>query len=348
MPTSNNNQTQIVIDDRTLDDYKKTAIKWQSVLQELPIAQAEDVLKYMHGIKGLRGVMRFGEISAKSQFGPYNPDRVVKSDVNIKHRDLETFMGSVIEKFHPNDYAFWTMGYNSATRGDAQKKATTALIVLKQICKARGEALAYAIFNGVRKEDGDKTVDLFDGFHTIADKEIEAGNISATKGNLYTLTEAVTKLNAVDIAKDIIFGLDPYLRRTPSLLFCSQDFADKYNEAYLETHTGLVYNTKYNQPVIEGSNGNVTLCPLAELDGTTKFYLTPKDNMLWGTDNDSDKTQIVVDRFESFRLTLSSTMFFGVQFHSLDKRRMKVINLVPPAPEKEPEPANPQEPEENN
>ena len=322
-----NELTQIVIDDRTLDDYKKLAIKWQKVLQELPIAQAEDVLKFMHGIKGLRGVMRFGEISAKSQFGPYNPDRVVKSDVNIKHRDLETFMGSVIEKFHPNDYAFWTMGYNAATRGDGQKQVPAALIVLKQICKARGEALAYAIFNGVRKEDGDKTVDLFDGFHTIADKEIAAGNISVANGNLYQLTEAVTKLNAVDIAKDIIFGLDPYLRRTPSLLFCSQDFADKYNEAYLETHTGLVYNKQYNQPIIEGSNGNVTLCPLAELDGTTKFYLTPKDNMLWGTDNDSDKTHIVVDRFESFRLTLSSTMFFGVQFHSLDKRRMKVIDL---------------------
>ena len=321
------NESQIVIDDRTLDDYKKLAMKWQHTLLELPIAQAEDVLKYMHGIRGLRGVMRFGEISAKSQFGPYNPDRVVKSDVNIVHRDLETHMGSVIEKFHPNDYAFWTMGYNAATRGDGQKKAPAALIVLKQICKARGEALAYAIFNGVRKEDGDKTVDLFDGFHTIADKEITAGNISEAKGNLYKVKEAVTKLNAVDIAKDIIFGLDPYLRRTDSLLFCSQDFADKYNEGYLETHTGLIYNKQYNQPVIEGSNGKVTLCPLAELDGTTKFYLTPKDNMLWGTDNDSDKSQIVVDRFESFRLTLSATMFFGVQFHSLDKRRMKVIDL---------------------
>lgn len=321
-----NELTQIVIEDRVLEDYKKLAVKWQKVLQELPIAQAEDVLKYMHGIRGLRGVMRFGNISAKSQFGPYDPDRVVKSDVNIGYRDLETFMGSVIELFHPNDYAFYTMGYNAATRGDGQKQAPAALIVLKQICKARGEALAYAIFNGKRKADGDKTVDLFDGFHTIAEAEIAAGNISEDKGNLFKVKEAITKLNAVDVAKEIVFGLDPYLRRTPSLLFCSQDFADKYNEAYLETHTGLVYNKQYNQPIIEGSNGNVTLCPLAELDGTTKFYLTPKDNMLWGTDNDSDKTNIVVDRFESFRLTLSSTMFFGVQFHSLDKRRLKVID----------------------
>ena len=40
---------------------------------------------------------------------------------------------------------------------------------------------------------------------------------------------------------------------------------------------------------------------------------------------------MVVDRFESFRLTFSSTIFFGVQFHTLDQRRMKVIKLKPKA-----------------
>lgn len=326
-----NNLSQIEISDQWLEDYKKTAIKWRKELLELPIASAQDVLKYMHGISGLRGAMRFPSIESDSQFGPYDPDRVTKALVNIDYRELETHFGSVIEKFHPNDYAMLTMGYTQPTRGDGQKKASATLLILSQLAKARGKHLASAVFNGKRKADGTTTNDLFDGFHTIAEAEIASGNLSAAKGNLYEVTDEITKLNAVDIAKDIVFGLNPYLRRTPSLLLCSQDFADKYNESYLETHTGLQYNTKYHQPVIEGSNGNVTIIPLAELDGTDKFYLTQKSNLLWGTDNVSDQSTVVVDRFESFRLTFSSTIFFGVQFHTLDQRRMKVIKLKPKA-----------------
>lgn len=321
------NETKIVIDDATLDDYKKTAVKWNPSLLQLPIAQADEVLRYMTGVYGLRGDLKWGEISGKSEFGPYDPDRVTKTDININYRTLTTYFGSVIEKFHPNDYAGYVMGYNSATRGDGQKTAKPSLIVLSQLAKARGEALAYAIFNGKRNASGTKTVDLFDGFNTIADAEIQAGALSKDNKNLYEVTEEITNVNAVDIAKKWIFSMNPYLRRTPSLLFCSQDFADKYNEAYLATHSGLVYNKQYNNVVVEGSNGNVTIVPLPELDGTSKFYITPKANMLWGTDNRSDQSSIVVDRFESFRLTLSSTIFFGVQFHSIDPRRLLVVKL---------------------
>lgn len=334
------NMSQIEISDKWLEDYKKTAIKWRKEFLELPIAAAQDVLQYMQGITGLCGKMRFPSIESDSQFGPYDPDRVTKALVNIDYRELETHMGSVIEKFHPNDYKLLTMGYSQPTKGDGQKRASATLLVLSQLAKARGKHLAYAVFNGKRNPEGTTTNDLFDGFHTIAEAEIAAGNISAAKGNLYVLSEAVTKLNAVDIAKDIVFGLNPYLRRTPAFLLCSQDFADKYNEAYLETHQSLQYNTKYNQPVIEGSNGNVTIVPLAELDGTDKFYLTPKSNLLWGTDNVSDQSTVVVDRFESFRLTFSSTIFFGVQFHTLDPRRLKVIKIpkLPVAVPTEPKP----------
>ena len=181
-----NNLSQIEISDQWLEDYKKTAIKWRKELLELPIASAQDVLKYMHGISGLRGAMRFPSIESDSQFGPYDPDRVTKALVNIDYRELETHFGSVIEKFHPNDYAMLTMGYTQPTRGDGQKKASATLLILSQLAKARGKHLASAVFNGKRKADGTTTNDLFDGFHTIAEAEIASGNLSAAKGNLYS------------------------------------------------------------------------------------------------------------------------------------------------------------------
>lgn len=321
-------EIKIKISDSVLEDYKKTADKWQSQLLELPIAQAQDVLQYMTGVTGLRGKMYFPAVTAVSEFGPYDPDRVSGAQVNIDYRALETHMGSVIERFHPNEYAMLTMGYQGATKGDDQKRAPQTLLVLSQIAKARGEALAYAVFNGVRNEKGEKTKDLFDGFHTIAAKEMTAGNISTDNKNLYVVQEAPTKVNACDIAKDIVFKLNPYLRRQKCFMFCSQDFYDAYCESYLTTHPSVQYNTQYNQAVVEGSNGNVTLIPLAELDGTTKFYVTPKSNLLWGTDNKSDQSFNQVDRFEPFRLTFSATIFFGVQFHSIDPRMLMVVDLA--------------------
>lgn len=320
--------TQIKISDEWLDDYKKTAIKYSQELLELPIRQAQDVLKYMRGVTGLRGKMRFASIEGKSEFGPYNPDRQSAASVNIDFRELETHMGSVIEKFHPNDYAMLTMGYTQPTLGEGQKQASTTLLVLSQIAKARGAALANAVFNGKRNPEGDKTVDLFDGFNTIAEAEITAGTIAESKNNLITIAEKITSVNAVDIAKSIVYSLDDHLRQIPCNFFCSQSFVDKYNEAYLESHYGIQYNKEFNQPFIEGSNNLITFVPLAELAGTDKFYVTPKNNMLWGTDNKSQMSTVDVARFEPFRLTFSSTIFFGVNFHTVDARRLKVVKLT--------------------
>ena len=63
--------SKTIIDAATLEDYKKTAVKWNSTLMDLPIRSAMDVLGFMHGLTGLRGEMQLGEIGADSQFAPF-------------------------------------------------------------------------------------------------------------------------------------------------------------------------------------------------------------------------------------------------------------------------------------
>lgn len=319
--------SQIKISDDVFQSYKEAAIKWNKVLLDLPIASANDVLQYMRGVTGLRGKMRFGSVSAASQFGPYDATRVSKSDVNIAFRTLETFFGSVIETFDPNDYAMLTMGYNGTTLGEGLKKVPTAVLVLSQLAKSRGQFLAQAVFDGVRNEAGTTTKDLFDGFNTIAAAEETAGNISADKGNLFTTTKEFDDTDACDMAKEIVRAANPYLRRTKCNLLCSPDFYDCYMESYLATHSGIIYNTQYKQTIVEGTDGNVTLVPLAQLADSKKFYLTPKDNLLFGTDNLSAQSTVDVIRNGHFQLSFASTIFFGVQFHSIDPRRLLVVDL---------------------
>lgn len=111
--------------------------------------------------------------------------------------------------------------------------------MLALIAKGLSHNLNDAIWKGVRNPSGDRSVDLFDGFDTITTKDIASGAISAENGNYMKLTEDITKANAVDVAKEILFSLDPRLRAQDLYMFCSQDFADKYNEAYLMTHGGI-------------------------------------------------------------------------------------------------------------
>jgi hypothetical protein len=184
------------------------------------------------------------------------------------------------------------------------------------------------MWNGVRNPNGDTTKDLFDGFDTITEKEIATGAISLENGNYGKFNEPVTSANAVDAAKEILFSLDPRLRSQELYMFCSQDFADKYNEAYLMSHGGIPYNTQYNHTTVEGSNGRLKLVPLYNKADSKFIHICPKSNMLVGYDQMGDIESIMVKEYEPFILTYIATMFFGVQFESIDKRRFKAVEIT--------------------
>ncbi|MBR5552181.1 MAG: hypothetical protein IKV83_09740 [Muribaculaceae bacterium] len=311
----------------TLDDYQKAAIKWRKDLLMLPIIGISDTLQYMTGRPGIRYKENVGTMHADTQFAPYKATRTGDVNLNLDFRTLETHFGNVVAKFEPNS-AISTLLGTGATKGDGQMTTPTALHVLAQIAKGLSEHLNDAMWNGVRNANGDTTKDLFDGFDTITQKEITAGNVSAENGNYMKITEKITSANAVDVAKEILFSLDPRLRSQELLMFCSQDFADKYNEAYLMSHGGIAYNTQYAQGSVEGSNGRLKLVPLYNKADSKFIHICPKSNMLVGYDQMGDIESIMVKEYEPFILTYIATMFFGVQFESIDKRRFKAIEIT--------------------
>lgn len=325
--------SQILIDEATLADYKKTAVKWNPTLMDLPIRAAKDVLGYMHGITGLRGEMQLGEIGADSQFAPFNKTRKGDAKVNIKYRVIKDYLGNAIEEFAPVDYVHLTMGYDDPIVGEAIKGASTTALVLFHIAKARGQHIAQAVLTGVRKDDGDTTQDLCDGLLTIAGKEITAGAISKEEGNYIKLQDAFTFQNACDLLKEeIIFKLNPFMRRENNLLLCDPELVDMYNESYQATHTGLNYNTAYNQPYVEGSHNKVTILGLPEMAGQKRMILTQKDNMWWATYNKSDETAVDIMRKDHYTLSFAANMWLGTQFRTIDKRRLTIIDLADEKP----------------
>ena len=312
----------------TLQEFQEAATKWRSDLLMLPIIGIQETLKYMTARPGIRYKENVGALSGDAQFGPYKPSRSTDFNLNVDYRTLETFMGSVVAKFEPNSAVSTLLGQVGATKGDGQMKAPTALHVLALIARGLSEHLNEAIWAGKRNAAGDTTMDLFDGFDTITTKEVTSGAIAAEEGNYMKLDEEITSANAVDIAKEILFSLDPRLRAQDLYMFCTQDFADKYNEGYLLSHGGINYNTQYSQTTVEGSNGRLHIVPMYNKIASNYIHICPKSNMLIGYDQMGDVESVMVKEYEPFILSYIATMFFGCQFESIDKRRFKVVELV--------------------
>lgn len=310
----------------TPQEIQVAAIKYRKQLLMMPIIGIRRSTQYMTEIPGIAGKLVVGEIHSNAQFAPYKADRKGTETPAIKLRELETFFGNVVEPFEPNSLVK-TVFAPAITKGAGQKNTPIALLVLATIAKSLSNNLNIALWKAVRNPEGDKSTDLFDGFDTITQKEVDANNISVDNGNLYKMTEKITAENAVDVAKDIVKSLSDELREQDTNLYCSYEFFDNYCEAYKISGVGIPYNKEYNQYYVEGTNRRCTLVPLASKAGSNFMHLTTKSNMLVGYDQMGDVENVSVEKFEAFRLSYIATMFFGTQFHTIDKRMMKVIDL---------------------
>lgn len=311
----------------TLEEYQEAATVYRKDLLMLPILALGDTLKHMTARPGIRYKENVGTISADAQFAPYKANRRADANLNLDFRSLETHFGNVVVDFEPNS-AISTLLGTGATKGDGQIATPTAMHVLALIAKSLGEHFIAPIWNGEFNANGDTTASLFDGFDTITDKEKAEGNIAEGKKNYMKLTEKITENNALDVAKEILYSLDPRMRAQDLNLYCSQEFADKYNEAMLLTHGGVNYYNQFGQNTVEGSEGRLHIVPLWGKADSKYFHVSPKSNMLVGYDQMGDVESVMVKEYAPFVLTYIATMFFGVQFESIDYRRLKVVELA--------------------
>lgn len=58
------------------------------------------------------------------------------------------------------------------------------------------------------------------------------------------------------------------------------------------------------------------------------MHVSTKSNMLVGYDQMGDVENVMIKEFAPFILSYIATMFFGVQFETIDKRRFKTIEIA--------------------
>jgi len=310
-----------------LATYQEAATKYRKALLALPTEGLEEIKPYVSFRYGIRYKESVGVLSLDAQFQPYKHNIKTGKDADIAFRELETFLGAIDYEFEPNSAATLVIGQKAATKGEAMKNAEIVKEVLIEIGKKLSENLNAVLWSAVRNANGTTTADLFNGWDTITRKEITDGKIAAGKGNYVELNSAITALNAVDVLKGIYRSANKELRRQKTIMFVTQDIMDAYEDAYFALHSATPWVKGFEQHVLEGSNGRCEIVPLSSKEGSSFIHLTTKENMLIGVDLMGDEENIQIEHFSAFTLEYVATMFFGVNFESIDPRRLLVAKL---------------------
>lgn len=310
----------------THDDLNKTAVKYRKDLLMMPMFRMAETLQHMSSRYGIQYQEKVGELTGDIQFGPYSETRIDDSGVDIKGRTLETYLGSVVKKFSPNS-VYQSIYADSVTKGESLKQTEITRRVLAFLSGKLGENIQDVMWSAVRNADGDKTVDLFDGFDTIAKAEMTKGEIAKEKKNLYTFDEAISRVNAVKILKDFYRSASPHLKKEQTKLFIPHTIYDAYVDDYQSTNGPLLYNTTFDKVYLEGSRNRCELVPLYNKEGSDLIQLTTKQNMLVGFNQRGDEEKIVVEKHEAFVLQFIATLFIGAQYESINPERLLIGQL---------------------
>ncbi len=313
----------------TPTELAQSGAKFRTELIQMPMHAMRETTQHMTVRRGIRYAETVGELSGNIDLGPYSETRIDNTGMTIKGRTLYTYLGSVVKKFSPNSVV-QSIYDDIITKGENLKTVNIALRVLSYLTAKLGHNLQGHIWNAVRNDNGTTSADLFNGFDTITAAEINAATptISTSIGNLYEFDAAITASNAVDQIKAFCEAASEFLVDSGQevKLFCSPAIKRAYLKDYQATVGAIPYNTSYDKLTVEGFE-NVHFVPLYNKANSPYIHLSTQSNMLVGVNQEGEDERITVEKHEAFVLQYIATMFFGVQFESINPERLLVGKL---------------------
>jgi len=297
------------------------AEKFQKGLIKIAVTDNE-VFQKLDVVAGIKDKYTMTTLRFQRLLRPYKRDWDPAVDkVNLKPRTLRVEVGEVMLEEEPMAYRKTYLGH-IMKKGVDPKDHPFEKDFLEGISRqAASDFNDVTAFWGVHDSAGDAPEDVNDGFFTIIDAEVTAGNISVAKKNLIE-TGAIDSTNAVAKLKAFYraaCAINPALRGKEIKLRISHEVMDAYNDNYQEMNGSLPYNTKFEKTFLEGSGRKCTLEPLTGMGTSKRIILTTDWNMLVGTDLESDQENVKVTtginpKVVGFYLAAA----YGVQFATLN------------------------------
>lgn len=304
----------------------KAGIQYRKDLLTMPVAALADILPYFSLQTGIQGKRIGGVLTTDAQMRPYKTDKGASDNTAITPYEMETFLGDVVKEFDPN--ALLGTLYTDKTASKPTEREIARVVALEMARKV-GEALHDNMFSAIRDADGTTTADLFNGYSTQVAAAVTAGSMSVAKGNYADLsTTAISATNAGDLLKEAWRGVDKILKRQKCNLYLPVSVIEMYEDWYQVEHGSAPFNTGITQKVLAGSDGRCNLVPLTNMEDQDYMFITVRENMLIGVDQESDKETVRIRECDNPKLVQFFMMaYFGVGFDTIDKRYMKAIKF---------------------
>lgn len=135
------------------------------------------------------------------------------------------------------------------------------------------------LWSGVRNGAGTTPADICDGWGTIIAAEITATNITPVATGVITSANAVTKVEQVYDASDVI------LKRMPSKMYCSYTVFRNYMYHYRTLNGFGFKRDERGKYTLDGTD--CELIPVAFMGTSSRLVMTLPGNLVFGTDTGS-------------------------------------------------------------
>lgn len=308
------------------------ARKYDKTLRTLPMIAMQDTLQYVTVVPNIQGDLVLSHLKARSRWAPYRNNDDENTKISIDPRILTTRLSSLELSFDPNEVA-GKLYQQRPNTGDGLKDVHIAAQVLMEVMREAGEDMNMALFTAKYNASGKTEKDCFDGWDTIAEKEIAEKNIDASKDNFLDLSaHTLDQNNTFDAINYIYASCHEKLKgygniNRPVFIYCSPNIQMYYNMGCKDYLGDVPYNKSWNQTSILGSNGKAILVPIISKSDSDFIQVTTKGNMLFGTDRLTDMNSLKVKVPELWDVLAGGTMWAGTQYESIEKENLLIAKI---------------------
>ena len=221
----------------------RVAAEYKDVLRALPAFQFNEVAQALAlNILSVNG--KHVQINPRRKAGLLKP-YVAGGDPAMQEEILKFYQSTLEPKLvygaaddNITNYREKKVLSNKGEKVDLQaKKHPLEFYIIKSMIESFGEDVIFNMFHGERSEEGTTPATAFNGFYTIYDMLVTAGEIAEAKGNLHTTGAFTAPVAGDSIAYDKLVAFvragHPLLRRGEVNLMASSDLIIKARQELL-------------------------------------------------------------------------------------------------------------------
>lgn len=305
----------------------------RDLLVTLDAEKASDILKHFTAIPGVKDSLTLGRTSLGKISHKYTGDFLGQLESGkIKPRTLVVYPCVMEMEDEPERYR---RAYITDVKGGLDPNSHPFEIWLNNWgIKSASKELHDVVLTAKYDSDPTKTSlkDSFDGPLSVIQKGILDGEISSSKGNLYTKMATLTVANIGTELLKMYRSLPSTLRNQGVKLHMSLDLGDMYDD-WLDAQGVLVTGSgaeTAGQQFLRNSQGKCEIVRMPGMpEGSQFVWITIKENQVYGYDKESDMSTIVpFFKGNPYKYTAAGKFVLGFQFVSFDKSIFLCNNAV--------------------